>query len=424
MTDAAAEFDIVVIGAGPAGLAAAWAAAGGNRRVALLDETPWLGGQIWRGQQAAGPVGLAAQWLGRFLQSGATLLDRTCVIAAPEPGLLLAERDSEPCQIRWKRLILATGARELLLPFPGWTLPGVTGAGGILNLVKNGWPVQGQRVVIAGSGPLLLAAAEGLAKHGARVVGIFEQTTRSALFGFVLGLCGHPEKVWQALRLRLGLLGVPYRLGTWPVRAEGSEQIKSVTLTNGRRTWTQPCDLLACGFGLVPNVELALGLDCALQDGFVRVDGWQATSQPNIFCAGEPTGIAGADSAIVQGQIAGYAASEQRGRAEALGAQRDSWRRFGQSLAKAFALRPELKSIATEDTLVCRCEDVSLGRLRQCTSWREAKLHARCGMGPCQGRVCGPAAQCILGWGMESMRPPVSPAKVQSLISGVEALKR
>src|SRR5690348_7197773 len=168
MTNSAPEFDIVVVGAGPAGLAATCAAAGANRRVALVDETPWLGGQIWRGQQAAGPAGMAARWLARFQNSGATLLDRTCVIAAPEPGLLLAERDAEPCAIRWKRLILATGARELLLPFPGWTLPGVTGAGGILNLVKNGWPVQGQRVVIAGSGPLLLAAAEGLAKHSGR----------------------------------------------------------------------------------------------------------------------------------------------------------------------------------------------------------------------------------------------------------------
>jgi NADPH-dependent 2,4-dienoyl-CoA reductase/sulfur reductase-like enzyme len=307
----------------------------------------------------------------------------------------------------------------LLLPFPGWTLPGVTGAGGILNLVKNGWPVQGQRVVIAGSGPLLLAAAEGLAKHGARVVGIFEQAARGALFGFGLGLCGHPGKLWQALRLRFGLLGVPYRFGSWPARAEGTEQIKSVTLTDGRATWTQPCDLLACGFGLVPNVELALALGCALQDGFVRVDGSQATSQPNIFCAGEPTGIAGADSAIVQGQIAGYAASEQPNRAEALFSQRATWRRFGQALAKAFALRPELKSVATDDTIVCRCEDVTLGRLRQFTSWRDAKLHARCGMGPCQGRVCGPASHCLLGWGMESVRPPVAPAKVQSLISGL-----
>ena len=418
MTERAPEFEIVVIGAGPAGLAAACVAAETNRHVALVDETPWLGGQIWRGQQAAGSLASAAKWFARFEQSGAVLLDRTCVIAAPEPGLLLAERDGQPSQIRWKRLILATGARELFLPFPGWTLPGVMGAGGLLNLVKHGWPVQDQRVVVAGSGPLLLAAAEGLARHGARVACIIEQAPKRALVRFGLGLCGHPSKLWQALRLKLDLRGVPYRLGAWPICAEGAEQIRSVTLTDGRTTWTQPCELLACGFGLVPNVELALALGCSLQDGFVHTDRWQNTSVPNIFCAGEPTGIAGADSATVQGQIAGYATSEQHGHAEALVAQRATWQRFSQSLAQAFALRAELKSIATEETLICRCEDVSLGRLRQCAAWREAKLHVRCGMGPCQGRVCGPAAKWILGWGMESVRPPVCPAKVQSLVSG------
>jgi len=417
MTEHPPEFEIVVVGAGPAGLAAACSAAEANHRVALVDETPWLGGQIWRGQQATGPLASAAKWFARFQRSRAVLFDRTTVIAAPEPGLLLAERDGQPSRIRWARLVVATGARELFLPFPGWTLPGVMGAGGLLNLVKQGWPVRGQRVVVAGSGPLLLAAAEGFARHGARVICIAEQAPRSALARFGLALCQHPGKLWQAFRLRRGLRGVPYRFGEWPIRAEGAEQIRSVTLTDGCRTWTHPCDLLACGFGLVPNAELALALGCALQEGNVRVDHWQATSVPNIFCAGETTGIAGADSAIIQGQIAGYAASDQRARAEALFAQRAAWQRFSRSLAQAFVLRPELKSIATDETVVCRCEDVSLGRLRQFTAWREAKLHARCGMGPCQGRVCGPAAKWILGWGMESVRPPICPAKVRSLVA-------
>ena len=94
-----------------------------------------------------------------------------------------------------------------------------------------------------------------------------------------------------------------------------------------------------------------------------------------------------------------------------------SWHRFRSTLAAAFVLRPELKSLATDDTLVCRCEDVTLGRMRQFTTWRDAKLQTRCGMGACQGRICGVAAKFILGWGMESVRPPVLPARVQSLIS-------
>jgi NADPH-dependent 2,4-dienoyl-CoA reductase/sulfur reductase-like enzyme len=190
-----------------------------------------------------------------------------------------------------------------------------------------------------------------------------------------------------------------------------------VTLTDGRRTWSEDCDLLACGFGLVPNVELALALACELNEGSVKVDSMQATSVPNVYCAGEPTGIGGADAALVEGQIAGYAASDQSSRAKPLLSRRASWHRFRSALAESFALRPELKLLATDETIVCRCEDVPLGRLRQFQTWREAKLHARCGMGPCQGRVCGPATAEILGWGTESVRPPICPARVSSLIS-------
>src|SRR5207253_4557357 len=143
--------------------------------------------------------------------------------------------------------------------------------------------------------------------------------------------------------------------------------IRSVRLTDGRRSWTENCDLLACGFGLEPNVELALALGCSLRGGFISVDDFQATSAPNVYCAGEPTGIGGADCALVEGQIAGYAAAENRTRAQSLFGQRASWHRFRSTLAAAFALRPELKSLATDDTLVCRCEDVTLGRMRQFT---------------------------------------------------------
>jgi NADPH-dependent 2,4-dienoyl-CoA reductase/sulfur reductase-like enzyme len=417
MTNPDSEFEVVVVGAGPAGLAAACTAAESHRRVALVDETPWIGGQIWRGQAARPTLSSARSWLARFHKSGVMLLDRTCVIGAPQPGLLLAEQDGQPRQIWWKRLIVATGARELFLPFPGWTLPGVMGPGGLLSLVKNGWPVDRQRVVIAGSGPLLLAAAKGLTRHGARVVSIAEQAPWKKVASFGFGLWRHPSKLWQGLSLKVSLRDVRFHYGDWPVRAEGTEQVRSVTLTDGHRTWSEDCDVLACGFGLIPNVELPLLLGCELENRFVQVDSWQGTSVPNVYCAGEPTGIGGADCALVEGAIAGYAAADQTSRAKALFGRRTSWHKFRSDLAQAFVLRPELKSLATEETLVCRCEDVTFARLRQFQSWREAKLHARCGMGPCQGRVCGAATKVIFGWGMESVRPPVSSARVSSLIS-------
>jgi NADPH-dependent 2,4-dienoyl-CoA reductase/sulfur reductase-like enzyme len=425
MSERALAFDVVVVGAGPAGLAAACAAAESGKRVALVDETPWLGGQIWRGEVSHRSTE-ARRWIARFQSSSATLLSGTCVIAAPEPGLLLAEQHSHTptlphsalsVSIRWQRLVLATGARELFLPFPGWTLPGILGPGGLQALVKNGWPIRGQRVLLAGSGPLLLAVADGLRRHAARITGVFEQAPSAKVLGFGFGLWAHPGKLAQAMLLKLRLAGVPYRCGVWPTRAEGGERVRQVTLTNGRSTWTEECDYLACGFGLVPNVELPLALGCELQDGFVRVDASQATSVPGVYCAGEPTGIGGADRALVEGQIAGYAAAGQTARAEPLFAARASWDRFRGALAEAFALRPEVKSLAGDDTVMCRCEDVTLGQLRRFRSWREAKLQCRCGMGACQGRTCGVAAKVILGWGMESVRPPVLPARVGSLIS-------
>jgi NADPH-dependent 2,4-dienoyl-CoA reductase/sulfur reductase-like enzyme len=411
------DFNIVVVGAGPAGLAAACAAAESGSRVALVDDTPWVGGQIWRGQQTNPSVPQARKWLERFRQSGAILLDRTSVVASAGPGLLLAEREERPSQIQWQRLILATGARELFLPFPGWTLPGVLGPGGLQSLVKHGWPIKGKRVVIAGSGPLLLAVADGLRRHGAHIVCIAEQAPRSRVLKFGAGLVAHPFKLIEGLKLKGRLLGVPYHCNAWPVCAEGEDQIRSVRLTDGARVWTEACDFLACGFGLAPNVELPLTLGCELENGFVRVDDWQATSAPNVYCAGEPTGIGGADCALIEGQIAGYAASGNNAKAERLFQQRAAWHRFRSALALAFSLRPELKFLAQDETLVCRCEDVSLARMRQFTNWREAKLQSRCGMGACQGRICGAAAKFILGWGMESVRPPILPARVGSLIS-------
>ena len=415
-----AEFDVTIVGAGPAGLAAACAASSRGARVCVIDQTPWLGGQIWRGQQAHPSNRQAREWLVRLKHSGAVVLNRTSVIAFPQPGLMLAECDSAPRTIRWRRLILANGARELFLPFPGWTLPCIVGPGGLQSLAKHGWPIQGMRVSIAGSGPLLLAVAAGLKKMGGRVTSISEQAPVARLASFSASLLAHPSKLVQAFSLKLRLAGIPFRCGVWPTRAQGDDRVRSVTLTNGERSWTEPCDLLACGFGLVPNVELALALGCELQDGFVKVDDRQRSTVPEVFCAGEPTGIGGADCALVEGQIAGFSAAGDDAAAARLLVKRASSHRFRRALARAFALRPELLALAEPGTTLCRCEDVTVGQVKQHFSWREAKLHSRCGMGACQGRTCGAAAKHLFGWGMESVRPPVLPARVSSLVSTVD----
>jgi len=417
MSEKYLQFKIVVVGGGPAGLAAACAAAESGARVALVDNTPWLGGQIWRGQQAKPSLPQAQQWLQRVRQTGnITILDNTSIVAALKPGVLLAEQADGACEIHAQKLIIATGARELLLPFPGWTLPGVMGAGGLQVLAKHGWPVAGQRVVVAGSGPLLLAVADGLKTAGAKVIAIYEQASLGPVIKFSASLLSHPSKVLQGLQIKTRLFGVPHRHGVWPVKAQGDEALSSVTFTNGQQTWSHECDFLACGFGLVPNTELPLALGCALSGDFVDVNASQMTSIENVYCAGEPTGIGGVDSALVEGQIAGYAATGEMTKARQLFRQRSSWHKFRAALANTYRLRPELKSMATDDSVVCRCEDVTFGRIKKISNWREAKLQTRCGMGACQGRTCGAATNFLLGWGMQSVRPPTLPAKVEDFL--------
>ncbi len=201
--------DIVVVGAGPAGLAAAEAAASRGKQVVLIDNQPRAGGQVWRHDVLHGQPRVATDAI-RAVAGNAniTSLEGTQVVAV-EPERLLLQDAHRGFHLAYGALVLATGARELLLPFPGWTLPGVTGAGGLQALAKQGWPLHGKRVLIAGSGPLLLAAAATAQRHGAHVVGIHEQAGASAVHRFAAGLWRWPGKLAQAARLRLELARVP-----------------------------------------------------------------------------------------------------------------------------------------------------------------------------------------------------------------------
>lgn len=415
------EADVLIVGAGPAGMAAAIAATRSGRRVTVLDAAPAPGGALWRSAPANRPTA-ARPWFARWEAAAPRFLPATTIVAAPAERTLLAESPDGPLTIAWQRLILATGARELFLPFPGWTLPGVTGPGGLQLLVKSGWPVANRRVVVAGSGPLLLAAAAYLRQHQARVVTIAEQAPWSRLLPFALQLPTlAPGKLLQAASYQAALLGIPYRASCWPVEAHGRDRVEAVTLTDGRRTWRLPCDDLACAFGLVPNTELVQLLGCPVTDGCVRVDASQRTAVPDVFAAGEPTGVGGVDKALVEGEIAGFVAAGNPAGAERLQTARARAHRFLAAMETAFALRPELKALARPETKVCRCEDVTRRQMEPCADWRAAKLHTRCGMGSCQGRVCGAAARVLFGWEPSSVRPPVFPTAIATLLAAPPA---
>lgn len=402
------NFEVVVVGAGPAGLSAAVAASSAGARVAILDDNPAVGGQIWRGE--------ASDWSDRLLKAQVQIFCGAQVVHHDiKSQKLFAETNEGLLEIGFSKLILATGARERFLPFPGWTVPNVMAAGGLQALVKSGLPIARKRVVVLGSGPLLLAVAAYLRKHGAEVLAICEQASWRALAGFAFGLMGEPGKVRQAFTLRREISGIPFWPNTWPLRALGKESLQAVILSGNGKQREIACDYLACGFHLVPNTELATLLGCQLQSGYVQVDELQRTSIPGVFCVGEPTGIGGLDIALLEGEIAGREATGRGDETPKLRRKLRRSQRFAARMERAFALRPELKSLPEGDTIVCRCEDVTHARAGRHSSWRDAKNQTRCGMGPCQGRVCGPATQFLYGWRAESIRPPLYPVRVQTL---------
>ncbi len=412
--------DVLVLGAGPAGIAAACVAAERGGRVVLLESTPWLGGAVWR--ETAGSVlpRNARSWLARLQRCGAqVVLEATAFgqeqITAAGTGpvrRVLAEQQGRLLEVQCQNLVIATGGAGTAAAVPrldaaasDWigraAVAGQEWLAAAGQTRRRGW----QRSAAVGRG-------RSTAQKGAHIVAVLEQAPwrQVARFAAQLPWLG-PGKIWQAARLKAQLMGTAYRTGCWPVAAVGSQVLQSVRWTDGRREWERPCDYLACGFGLVPNLQWPHLLACAVRDGAAIVDVCQQTSQRGVYAIGETTGIGGDEPAVLEGQIAGHAASGggataavRRWRASANRA-----RRFAHALQTAFALRGELFRLADDDTIVCRCEDVTWGQVRPYRDAREAKLQSRCGMGACQGRVCHQTLRLLKGWSAPAVRPPVLP---------------
>ena len=415
---------LVVVGAGPAGLAAAVAAARAGVDVVLLDAAPLAGGQVWRARQGvvAEPV---ARALARLAQAGVRVLAGTRVVMPLPDRTLLIDGPEGARRLRWTRLVLATGARERLLPFPGWTLPGVFGAGGLQALVKGGWPIRGKRVLVAGTGPLLLAAAATLRREGAELAGLAEEARPRALVRFGAALLAHPGKGLQALRLGAALTGVPLLAGRRIVAAEGEGRVERVVLEEGGRTRAIACDALAASWGLVPQTELGQSLGCATAPRFgaeaLVVDALQRTGVAGVFAAGECTGVAGALAAQLQGEIAGRTVAAELASArpspDRLARRLAREHAFGAAVATTFAPTADWRDRLRHDTLVCRCEDVPWSAVRDQPDLRSAKLATRCGMGHCQGRLCHDTLASVMHWPRLPVRPPLTPAPLATLLA-------
>ncbi|CAM02525.1 thioredoxin reductase [Saccharopolyspora erythraea NRRL 2338] len=404
---------VVVVGAGPAGIAAAGAAARAGVRVVLVDAAARPGGQYHRQNSLSpeGEFGLpegvehladSSVWAVEPIDGGHRVHVRTG--RADGPGRR-GRRVDTPA------LVLATGAYDRALPFPGWTLPGVYTAGAAQALVKGQGVAVGDRVLLAGTGPFLLPVAESLLDAGAGVLGVFEAGRPfSRWLRDPRGMFAGRGKLAELARYArvLAANGVPYRTRTTVIAAHGVDRVEEVTTARLDPDWNVLAgteqrvrvDAVCVGFGFTPQLELAVAARCKLHDGFVLVDAAQATSVPGVFAAGEITGIGGAEPAAAEGEVAGTAAAVRLGARppvphRALRAVRHG-RRFAAALARAHPVRPGWQGRLADDTLVCRCEEVDHRELREAVGGREAsgarslKLVSRVGLGPCQGRICGP----------------------------------
>jgi D-hydroxyproline dehydrogenase subunit alpha len=416
--------DVAVVGAGPAGLAAAAAAAEAGASVLLVDGSANVGGQYWRHGDGPSDHRLhhnrsAFSRLRRRVESaGATLLTRhhvQTVVADGDGWSLTCVVGDEPSVssiatvVRARRLVLATGAYDRQLPFPGWDVPGVMAGGGVQALLKSHGVLAGQRVVVAGTGPFLLPVAAALLAAGARVPLVAEANSPAGLARYPRVVASSGAKLREGLGYvaRLARGRTPYRRRHAVVRALGTDRLEAVEVARLDRqgrvrpgsTRTVPCDVLAVGWGFTPQLELFLQLGCTTAIGadgslVVAADAAQATSVAGVWAAGESTGVGGADLAVVEGEIAGRSAAEGSV-PYALVDRRASLRRFADALHAVHPVPRFLIDGPADEVLACRCEEVPVRAVREAvrelgaTDARTVKLLTRTGMGWCQGRVCG-----------------------------------
>ncbi|MFG2558813.1 NAD(P)/FAD-dependent oxidoreductase [Streptomyces sp. NPDC048496] len=437
---AADRAGLAVVGAGPAGLAAAVTAADHGLDVVLLDSAVTPGGQYYRspadGLGAARPGAFHHGWsvfaelsarLAAHRDSGAIrhLADHhvwTVERAGDGDWILHAVTGSggdHRIAVPARRLLLATGAHERQLPFPGWTLPGVVSAAGAQAMLKSGLVLPGRRIVVAGSGPLLQAVALSLTRAGAGVPALVEASGYGAYARNPLVLAVNPGKAAEAVRYGVALARAGVRVLSHRAVTDvhGEDRVEAVTVSQVDHRWRPlpgtgrriACDALAVGHGLVPQLELAVAVGCGTRvcaDGThaVVLDEQLRTTVPGVWAAGETGGIGGVELALCEGELAALSVlREVRGgvrrgvarRAVALLRSGRSLRAFAALMGAVHRPGAGWSEWLADDTEVCRCEEATAGRIRAACEelgagdTRTVKLLTRAGMGWCQGRTCG-----------------------------------
>lgn len=453
--------DLLIVGAGPAGMAAAVTARRHGLSVRVVDDQPAPGGQIWRGIETVAATPRAKR-LGESYLSGTerAAAFRACgALYEPESQLWQIEpgfrafvtRDGKARTVTAEAIILATGAQERPMPFPGWTLPGVLTVGAAQILLKTADSVPEKPVWIAGCGPLPLLYMTQLLAAGGRIAGFLDTTPRgsvgAALRHLPQGL-GRLGDLIKGLSWSLALrrAGFPIIRHVTELRADGDGRLQRLRYrTQDGREAEVPAEVLLVHEGVVPNIHAPLALGCAVswhagQQCYIPVlDAWGESSQANIFVAGDGAGIGGAEAAEPRGRLAALRVATKLGRLDGATAETAAAPERS-TLSSALALRPFLDALYAprpqlyappDETLVCRCEEVTAGELRARAvegqpGPNQLKAFTRAGMGPCQGRQCGYSMAHIVAAaqgrpveevGFYRIRPPLKPVTLGELAS-------
>jgi len=427
----------IVVGAGPAGVRAAATLAAAGLAPIVVDEAPASGGQIYR----RAPTGFTRPYgaLYGFDAAKARRLHEAfdgikgsidyrpdTLVWDLKHGALHCLSGGRSREVPYRDVILAPGARDRIIPFPGWTLPGIYTLGGAQIALKYQGCAIGRRIVFMGTGPLLYLVAYQYAKAGGGIAAVLDTTPfaakRRAVPGLLRGGSTFAKGLWYVAALHAR--GITMASGIRPVAAEGKDAAVSALLYRNAAGSERrlACDAIAFGFGLSSETQLAdlaeipFAFDPVQQQFLPERDLAGRTPVRGVYLAGDGGGIAGADAAEIGGERAALALLEDRGHAvngPRVAALEQALRQiagFRAALEAAFPFPADIAAGMPDETILCRCEGVTAGEFRRAAlaldadEINRAKAFSRCGMGRCQGRVCGPAAAVVLAAALD-MRP-------------------
>ncbi|MBY5775366.1 FAD-dependent oxidoreductase [Rhizobium leguminosarum] len=453
--------DLLIVGAGPAGMAAAVTARRAGLDVLVVDEQSGPGGQIWRDIETVASHN-RGQLLGKAYLEGRAAAEAFRASGAGyyanwqiwqiEPGFrIFMTNRGKSRTVEARVILLATGAQERPAPFLGWTLPGVLTVGAGQILLKNAGQVPAKPVWLAGSGPLMLLYMVQLLRAGAGIAGYLDTTPP----GRLTSAFRHLPLAWRnagdllkgiSWDMTLRQAGVRRVRHVTNFEALGADHIEAIRYrTASGIEETVQADNLLVHEGIIPNVHVALALGCKMtwhddQDCYVPVlDPWGESSLQNLFIAGDGAGIAGAKAAALRGELAALGIASKLGRITPEVAARNA-KSVRRKLSRELALRPFLDALfcprdavfaPADDIVVCRCEELTAGEIRSMASLgkpgpNQVKAFTRAGMGPCQGRQCGYTVTRILASvgkrapgevGFYKIRPPLKPVTIEELAS-------